>query len=122
MSHYAKIVKGQVQQVIVAEQDFVDALPAEPDTQWIQTSYNTVAGQHVAGGTPLRKNYAAVGYTYNATVDAFIPPKPFADWRLDIGTGRWTAPEPYPADGGHYIWNPHTSAWQASTPYPTGAN
>jgi hypothetical protein len=122
MSHFAKVVNGQVKQVIVAEQDFIDTLPSEPATRWIQTSYNTRAGQHAAGGEPLRKNYARIGDTYNSELDAFVSPKPFADWILDTTTGTWSAPQPYPADGGHYIWNPHTASWQASTPYPTGAN
>jgi hypothetical protein len=122
MSHYAKIVDGRVEQVIVAEQEFINAQPTEPNTQWIQTSYNTLAGQHTMGGTPLRKNYAVVGYTYDTESDAFIPPKPFADWILDTTTGTWSAPVAYPADGGHYIWNPHTSSWQATVSFPTGTN
>jgi hypothetical protein len=122
MSHFAKVVNGQVEQVIVAEQEFIDALPLELGTQWIQTSYNTCAGQHLLGGKSLRKNYAVSGHTYNSELDAFIPPKPFADWILNTDTCTWTAPEPYPADGGHYIWNPHTSSWQATVSFPTGTN
>ncbi len=59
---------------------------------WIQTSYNTIAGQHTLGGTPFRKNYAGVGYTYDETRDAFIPPKPFPSWTLNESTCQWDPP------------------------------
>lgn len=76
MAHFAEINKeGVVIRVIVAEQDFIDSgLVGNPDN-WIQTSYNTVEGKHKLGGTPLRKNYAGVGYQYDRERDAFIPPK-----------------------------------------------
>ena len=79
MAHFAHVVNGRVEAVIVAEQEFVDQQMAHPlfVGQYIQTSYNTKAGVHVQGGTPLRKNYAAVGYTYDSERDAFIPPKVF---------------------------------------------
>jgi hypothetical protein len=111
MSHYAKVVNGIVQQVIVAEaeffQTFVDTSPGE----WIQTSYNTYGGQHKNGGTPLRKNYAGVGYTYDRTKDAFIPPKPFASWTLNEETCLWDAPTSMPTDGKFYEWDESTKSW-----------
>jgi len=111
MSHYAKVVNGIVQQVIVAEaeffQTFVDTSPGE----WIQTSYNTYGGQHKNGGTPLRKNYAGVGYTYDHTKDAFIPPKPFASWTLNEDTCLWDAPTSMPTDGKFYDWDETTTSW-----------
>ena len=111
MSHYAKVLNGIVQQVIVAEaeffQTFVDTSPGE----WIQTSYNTYGGQHKNGGTPLRKNYAGVGYTYDHTKDAFIPPKPFASWTLNEATCLWDAPTSIPTDGKFYEWDETTTSW-----------
>jgi len=80
---------------------------------WIQTSYNTRGGVHTNGGTPLRKNYAGIGYTYDAGRDAFIPPKPFPSWLLDETTCLWDAPTPYPTDGAMYRWDEDTLAWVA---------
>jgi len=76
-----------------------------------RTSYNTSGGVHASGGTPFRKNYAGIGYTYNLQLDAFIPPKPFASWVLDETTCLWTAPTPMPADGKMYSWDENTLAW-----------
>jgi len=78
---------------------------------WIQTSYNTRGNVHTLGGTPLRGNYAGIGYTYDSGRDAFIPPKPFASWVLDEGTCLWNAPVPYPTDGKMYNWNEATTSW-----------
>jgi len=112
MSHYAKVLNGIVQQVIVAEaeffQTFVDTSPGD----WIQTSYNTYGGQHRNGGTPLRKNYAGIGFTYDRTKDAFIPPKPFASWTLNEETCLWDAPTPMPTDGKFYEWDETTTSWK----------
>jgi hypothetical protein len=111
MSHFAKVRDGVVVQVIVAEpeffQTFVDSSPGE----WIQTSYNTQGGEHKLGGTPLRKNYAGIGYTYDSVRDAFIPPKPFASWVLNEDTCLWGAPVAYPTDGKDYAWNEDTTNW-----------
>ena len=75
MAHFAKVNNGVVVQVIVAEPEFFDTFVDSSPGQWLQTSYNTYGGVHVNGGTPLRKNYAGVGFTYDLTRDAFIPPK-----------------------------------------------
>jgi hypothetical protein len=75
MAHFAKVNNGIVEQVIVAEPEFFDTFVDSSPGQWIQTSYNTHGGVHLLGGTPLRKNYAGIGFTYDATKDAFIPPK-----------------------------------------------
>lgn len=113
MAHFAKVSDGKVVQVIVAEpeffQTFVDTSPGE----WIQTSYNTRGGVHANGGTPLRKNYAGIGYTYDRTRDAFIPPQPYPSWALDDSTCLWSAPTPMPTEGGPYIWNESTLSWEA---------
>jgi hypothetical protein len=115
MSHFAKVVDGTVTQVIVAEpeffQTFVDSSPGE----WLQTSYNTHGGQHSNGGTPLRKNYAGVGYSYDRTKDAFIPPKPFASWVLNDTTCLWDAPTPMPTDDKVYEWDETTTSWKEVT-------
>lgn len=110
MSHFARVTaQGIVEQVIVAEQDFIDTLPDR--TSWVQTSYNTHGGVHANGGTPLRKNYAGVGYTYDSVRDAFIPPKPYASWVLNENTCLWDAPVAYPADGKTYNWDENTQQW-----------
>ena len=76
-----------------------------------QTSYNTHGGVHALGGTPLRKNYAGIGYTYDAGRDAFIPPKPYASWLLNETTCLWDAPVAYPDDGKRYSWDEATTSW-----------
>ena len=110
MSHFAKVNNGIVEQVIVAEpeffQTFVDSSPGE----WIQTSYNTHGGQHPEG-RPLRKNYAGIGFSYDRTRDAFIPPKPHASWVLNETTCLWDSPVPYPTDGKKYQWDEATTSW-----------
>ena len=86
---------------------------------WIQTSYNTRGGEHSNGGTPLRKNYAGIGYTYDSGRDAFIPPKPYASWVLDEATCLWNAPVAYPTDGKMYSWDESTTSWiEVTSPAP----
>jgi len=78
---------------------------------WKQTSYNTVGGIHKSGGTPLRKNHAGIGYTYDEDRDAFIPPKPYTSWVLNEDTCLWKAPVAYPTDGQKYSWNEENQSW-----------
>jgi hypothetical protein len=78
---------------------------------WKQTSYNTQAGVHKLGGTPLRKNFAGIGYTYDEDRDAFIPKKPFNSWILNEATCNWNAPVAYPQDDNKYTWNEETLSW-----------
>ena len=78
---------------------------------WKQTSYNTLAGEHLLGETPFRKNHAGIGYTYDEDKDAFIPPKPYSSWVLNETTCQWEAPITYPADGKIYKWNESTTSW-----------
>lgn len=111
MGHFAKVNNGVVEQVIVAEPEFFDTFVDSSPGQWIQTSYNTHGGVHANGGTPLRKNYAGIGYTYDAQRDAFIPPKPFASWVLNEDTCLWDAPIAMPTEGGPYVWNETTQSW-----------
>ena len=76
-----------------------------------RTSYNTSGGVHTSGGTPYRKNYAGIGYTYDQARDAFIPPKPYPSWLLDETTCLWEAPVPMPNDGGLYRWDEAAGEW-----------
>jgi len=120
MAHYAHITNGIVDQVIVAEQDFIDSGAVGNPSEWVQTSYNTHGGVHANGGTPLRKNYAGIGYTYDTGRDAFIPPKPYASWVLNEGTAQWEVPVPMPLDAGtgtppkFYNWDEATISWVES--------
>ena len=79
---------------------------------WKQTSYNTLGGVHKNGGTPLRKNYAGIGYTYDPVRDAFYAPKPFPSWTLNDETCLWEAPTPMPTDGKIYAWDEATTSWK----------
>lgn len=110
MAHYAHVVNGIVQSVIVAESDFIDRYPPT-EGYYVQASYNTKNGVHVLGGTPLRKNYPGPGWIYDDYRDAFIPPRPFDTWVLDEDTGQWQAPVPHPQDGKIYRWNPYSNQW-----------
>ena len=78
---------------------------------WVRTSYNTQGGVHILGGTPFRKNHAGIGFTYDETRDAFIPPKPFNSWTLNEDSCNWEAPSAKPDDGKMYEWNEETTSW-----------
>ena len=111
MGHFAKVVDGKVTQVIVAEPDFFDTFVDSSPGTWLQTSYNTIGGQHTLGGTPLRGNYAGIGYIYDQTNDVFYAPQPYASWVLDNDTWTWKAPVAMPEDGKPYNWNEATTSW-----------
>ena len=119
MSHFAEINNdGIVQNVIVAEQDFIDSGAVGDSSNWIQTSYNTRGGVHYSpnshepdSGIALRKNYAGIGYTYDKTKDAFMAPQPFSSWLLDDETFQWNAPVSMPDDGKMYVWDESTTNW-----------
>jgi hypothetical protein len=118
MAHFAEIDSNNiVKRVLVVSdsqqhrgQDFL-ANDLKLGGTWIQTSYNTRGGVHINNGTPLRKNYAGVGHTYDAIKDAFIAPKPFNSWILNEDTCIWNAPAARPADKNSYIWNEPTLSW-----------
>jgi hypothetical protein len=102
MSHFAKIDSNNiVTQVIVAEQDFINSGAVGDSFLWIQTSYNN----------NFRKNFAGIGYTYDKTRDAFIPPQPYPSWALNEDTCLWECPVARPDDGNIYNWNEETQAW-----------
>ena len=112
MAHFAKVKDGKVIKVIVAEQEFIDSYIDNIPGQWIQTSYNTRGGVHLLGGTPLRKNYAGIGFIYDKQKDAFYEPQPYPSWTLNEDTCIWEAPVAYPTDGQVYKWN--ETAYQAA--------
>jgi hypothetical protein len=116
MSHFAKVENGTVTQVIVAEQDVIDS--GLFGTGWVQTSYNTQAGVHLLGGTPLRKNYAGIGYTYDEERDAFYAPQPYPSWTLNETSCTWEAPVAMPVvEGKMYVWDEPTVDWvELTTP------
>ena len=89
--------------------DFLTKLTGYP--VWKQTSYNTHGGVHSSGGTPLRKNHAGIGYTYDEDRDAFIHKKPFNSWILNEDTCLWESPIPYPQDNNKYNWNEQNQSW-----------
>jgi hypothetical protein len=124
MAHYAFLDENNtVTEVIVGKNENEDNIDWEVHygnfrgQTCKQTSYNTQGGVHTLGGTPLRKNYAGIGYTYDSERDAFIPPKPFVSWVLNEDSCLWDAPTPYPTDIGteespkRYVWDEETVSW-----------
>ena len=114
MAHFAKVIDGIVTEVLVIEQVVIDTGLFGDPALWVQTSYNTHGGQHPEG-RPLRKNYAGIGYTYDAERDAFIAPQPFPSWTLNEDTCLWVSPVPMPDDGKQYIWDEETQAYCQAT-------
>jgi hypothetical protein len=118
MAHYAFLDSNNiVTEVITGKNEGEDGIDWE---QWYgdfrgqvckRTSYNTSAGVHSNGGTPFRKNYAGIGYSYDPTLDAFIPPKPYSSWLLNTTSCIWDSPTPYPTDDKRYTWNEETVSW-----------
>ena len=130
MSYFAKVPtltngKGIVDNVIAAEQDFIDSGLEGESTMWWQTLYNTHGNVHYGqdgqpdGGVALRANYAGVGYTLDTTIvqdgvtGVFYAPQPYPSWILDTQTYLWQAPVPYPSTGGPYTWDEATQSWVA---------
>ena len=115
MSHFAKLNSNNIVVFVTKgrqEDDGKEAeLSARTGDRYVQTSYNTHGGVHSTGGTPLRKNYAGIGYTYDEARDAFIPPKPFPSWLLNEDTCLWNAPVPYPNDDKIYKWDEASVSW-----------
>jgi len=120
MAHFAKVIDGIVQQVIVVEKEIIDSGIFGDPLLWVQTSYNTRGGIYYEPNSDipsqdqskaLRKNYAGMGYTYDKDRDAFIPPKPFNSWILNESTCNWESPVAYPTDGKKYEWNEETLTW-----------
>jgi len=115
MAHFAALNEENIvtQVIVVANQDTADQDGVENEAigiefctsllggKWVQTSYNG----------NIRKNYAGIGYKYDATLDAFIPPQPYASWLLDEDKAQWKAPVDMPTDDKRYVWNEETLAW-----------
>ncbi|CAB4136368.1 hypothetical protein UFOVP566_15 [uncultured Caudovirales phage] len=116
MAHFAEIDENNVVlRVIVGVDEPLDGEAIYHEmtgTTWKKTSYNTVAGEHLLGGTPFRKNYAGIGYTYDSDRDAFIPPQPFPSWTLDEQTCQWNSPAPFPNDEKQYFWDEPSVSWK----------
>lgn len=122
MAHYAFLNMANVVTEVIVGKDETDG-----PTNWEihygnireqvckRTSYNTSGGVHSSGGVAFRKNYAGIGYTYDETRDAFIPPKTYDSWTLDENTCLWEAPTAYPTDGQQYTWNETTTSWDLIT-------
>ena len=123
MAHYAFLDENnRVTEVIPGKDEGEDGIDWE---QWYgefrgqrckRTSYNTHQGVHRDGGTPFRKNYAGIGWTYDEVRDAFIPPKPFASWIFNEDTCDYDPPAPYPNDGKFYVWIEMLRRWEEYTP------
>ena len=125
MAHFVKIENGiVVHGVVVNNVELLDENGVESEAKgiafcsnllggtWKQTSYNTQSGQHTLGGTPFRKNFAGVGFTYDKNKDAFIAPQPFPSWTLNEETCLWEAPIEMPTEGGPYIWDETIQNWK----------
>lgn len=107
MAHFAKIDNNNiVTEVIVAEQDFINSGAVGDSFLWVQTSYNN----------NFRKQYAAIGMTYDKTKEKFICPKPYTSWSLD-SDDNWQPPVPHPANGKNYLWNESTTSWDSDKDY-----
>jgi hypothetical protein len=121
MAHFARVEDNIVTQVLVIPDSQEDrgndylSLDLGLGGSWYKTSYNTIGGVHVLGGTPYRKNYAGIGYTFDSNRQAFIAPKPFASWVLDEETCLWEAPVAYPTDDQAYTWDENTTSWALVT-------
>lgn len=121
MASFAKLGKGNIiERVEVVSNDIATTEQAGVEflqnlygdrAVWKQTSYNTAGGQHLLDGTPFRKNFAGIGFKYNQTLDAFIPPKPFNSWTLNETTCLWDPPVVKPDDGQRYNWNEENQTW-----------
>ena len=134
MAHFAKLgIGNKVLRVTVVSNDiatterageeFLQNLYQDREV-WKQTSYNTFGGEHKLGGTPFRKNYAGIGFTYDETRDAFIEAKPYDSWTLDETTCLWEAPVSKPIltqeqldNNSRYIWNETTKNWDLNEQY-----
>ena len=105
MTYFAKVLNGVVEKVIVAEASFFDTFVDDSPGTWIQTYKDR----------SKRKHYAAIGFSYDETKDAFIPPKPFSSWTLNETTCLWEAPVAYPDDGKLYDWDETAKSWKERT-------
>lgn len=108
--HYAKVINGKVTDIIVADAEFFKTFVDTSPGTWLQTSYNTIGNKHINGGTPLRGNFAGIGYIYDAANDVFYAPQPYPSWSL-TENWVWQAPVEMPTDGKHYLWDESSKTW-----------
>lgn len=120
MAHYAFLNEDNIVSEVITGRDEGEKIQGLSPEEYYgnfrgqvckRTSYNTYAGAHVFGGTPFRKNFAGIGYTYDKDCDAFIQPQPYASWTLNEETCQWQPPTPYPDDEQMYLWNEETQTW-----------
>ena len=114
MAHFVRLENGVVVQgIVVSNQDTADEHGVEKEELGIAFCSNLLGGtwKQTSYNARIRKNYAGVGYTYNETLDAFVPPKPYASWVLDQDKAQWKAPVDYPTEEGHFTWNEETLTW-----------
>lgn len=122
MAHYALLDENNIVTNVIVGRDEDEVVGGVSDWEThysevtglrvLRTSYNTHGGVHTLGGTPLRMNYAGIGFTYDEARDAFIPPQPYPSWVLDEATCLWQPPLPYPEDGGNYRWDEDLFSWE----------
>jgi hypothetical protein len=115
MAHFVRIENGiVVQGIVVSNQDTTDEHGVEKEEIGIAFCSNLLGGtwKQTSYNARIRKNYAGIGYTYDETLDAFVPPKPFASWKLNEETAQWEAPTPYPTDDKRYKWDEETTSWK----------
>jgi hypothetical protein len=119
MKHFAQLNEENLvtQVIVVASQDTVDKDGVENEAIGVEFCTNLLGGRwkQTSYNGNIRKNYAGIGYKYDETLDAFIPPKPFNSWLLDETTCQWKAPVDYPADDKRYTWNEETTSWNEVT-------
>ena len=118
MAHFVRIENGVVVQgIVVSNQDTADEYGVEKEDIGIAFCSNLLGGtwKQTSYNARIRKNYAGIGYTYDETLDAFVPPKPFASWVLDTDKAQWKAPVDYPTEEGKYTWNEATTSWDEVT-------
>jgi len=124
MAHYAFLDENNIVTEVIVGVNETELIEGKSPVQWygefrnqkcVQTSYNTVGGVHANGGTPLNKNYAGIGYSWDGT--GFAAPQPFPSWKLDKATYLWQAPTPMPTNDKAYSWDETTKAWvEITTP------
>lgn len=114
MAHFAKLTPdNRVIEVVVADEEFIAQGHLGAPSEFVQCSYNTWAGQHYLGGTPLRANFPGPGWHYDPQLDIFYPPHPGGTARLNTQTGQWERPRPRPNDGQYfYVWNEQQQDWE----------
>ena len=114
MAHFVRIENGVVVQgIVVSDKDTADEHGVEKEDIGIAFCSNLLGGtwKQTSYNARIRKNYAGIGYTYDETLDAFIPPKPFASWLLDTDKAQWKAPVNMPIDDKRYTWDEATTSW-----------